>query len=282
MWNRRTGRPYDNAIVWQDTRTDRIAAALDRDGSRRPDPGTRPACRRPPTSPAASCAGCWTTSTALRRGAERGEALFGTMDTWLIWNLTGGRGGVHVTDVTNASRTMLMDLRDPGLGRRAAGAVRRAPRHAAGDPAVLRARAVRADRRRGPARRRRADRRRAGRPAGGHGRPGLLRARRGQVHLRHRQLPAAEHRHRHRPVRARPADHGRLPVRRRAGGLRPGGLDRGDRLAVQWLRDQLGIISGAAEIETLAAQVDRTTAASTSCRPSPACSPRTGAPTRAA
>ncbi|NEW48435.1 FGGY family carbohydrate kinase, partial [Nocardia cyriacigeorgica] len=47
----------------------------------------------------------------LRARAERGEVLFGTMDSWLIWNLTGGaNGGVHVTDVTNASRTMLMDL----------------------------------------------------------------------------------------------------------------------------------------------------------------------------
>src|SRR5699024_5952752 len=47
----------------------------------------------------------------LRADAERGEAIFGTVDTWLLWNLTGGtEGGVHVTDVTNASRTMLMDL----------------------------------------------------------------------------------------------------------------------------------------------------------------------------
>ena len=53
-----------------------------------------------------------------RAAAERGDALFGTIDSWLIWNLTGGAdGGVHVTDVTNASRTMLMNLRDAGLGR---------------------------------------------------------------------------------------------------------------------------------------------------------------------
>ena len=48
----------------------------------------------------------------MREAAARGEAVFGNIDTWVIWNLTGGRdGGVHVTDVTNASRTMLMDLR---------------------------------------------------------------------------------------------------------------------------------------------------------------------------
>ena len=48
----------------------------------------------------------------MRAAAARGEAVFGTIDTWVIWNLTGGRdGGAHVTDVTNASRTMLMDLR---------------------------------------------------------------------------------------------------------------------------------------------------------------------------
>jgi glycerol kinase len=48
---------------------------------------------------------------------KRGDALFGNIDTWVIWWLTGGRnGGAHVTDVTNASRTMLMDLEDPGLG----------------------------------------------------------------------------------------------------------------------------------------------------------------------
>ena len=70
--------------------------------------------RHPPaaTSPAARCSGSSTTSTAPRAAAESGDALFGTIDTWLLWNLTGGTdGGVHVTDVTNASRTMLMDLR---------------------------------------------------------------------------------------------------------------------------------------------------------------------------
>ena len=79
-------------------------------------------------------------------------------------------------------------------------------------------------------RRRDPDHRRPRRPAGGHRRPGVLRARRGEEHLRHRQLHAAQHRHRARPLERGPADHGLLQVRRRGRGLRPRGLDRGDRL----------------------------------------------------
>ena len=111
MWNRRTGRPYGNAIVWQDTRTDRIAAALDRDG--RGDVIRRKA-GLPPATYFSGGKLQWMLDNidGLRADAERGEAIFGTVDTWLLWNLTGGAsGGVHVTDVTNASRTMLMDLR---------------------------------------------------------------------------------------------------------------------------------------------------------------------------
>src|SRR6202522_4336675 len=110
VWNRRTGRPYYNAIVWQDTRTDRIASALDRDG--RGD-GIRHKAGLPPATYFAGGKLQWILDNVegVRAAAERGDAVFGTIDTWLLWNLTGGpRGGVHVTDVTNASRTMLMDL----------------------------------------------------------------------------------------------------------------------------------------------------------------------------
>ena len=110
VWNRRTGRPYYNAIVWQDTRTDRIAAALDRDG--RGDVIRRKA-GLPPATYFSGGKIQWILENVdgVRAAAEKGDAIFGTADTWLIWNLTGGpRGGVHVTDVTNASRTMLMDL----------------------------------------------------------------------------------------------------------------------------------------------------------------------------
>jgi glycerol kinase len=110
VWNRRTGRPYYNAIVWQDTRTDRIAAALDRDG--RGDIIRRKAGLPPATYFSAGKVQ-WILENVdgVREAAEKGEAIFGTPDTWVLWNLTGGpRGGVHLTDVTNASRTMLMNL----------------------------------------------------------------------------------------------------------------------------------------------------------------------------
>jgi len=110
VWNRRTGRPYYNAIVWQDTRTDRIASALDRDG--RGDV-VRQKAGLPPATYFSGGKIQWILENVpeARRDAERGEALFGNTDTWLLWNLTGGvAGGVHVTDPTNASRTMLMNL----------------------------------------------------------------------------------------------------------------------------------------------------------------------------
>ena len=110
VWNRHTGRPYYNAIVWQDTRTDRIASALDRDG--RGDV-IRHKAGLPPATYFAGGKLQWILDNVegVRAAAERGDAVFGTIDTWLLWNLTGGsRGGVHLTDVTNASRTMLMDL----------------------------------------------------------------------------------------------------------------------------------------------------------------------------
>ncbi len=110
VWNRKTGRPYYNAIVWQDTRTDRIATALDRDG--RGDVIRRKA-GLPPATYFSGGKLQWILENVdgVRRDAENGDAIFGTADTWVLWNLTGGaRGGVHAIDVTNASRTMLMNL----------------------------------------------------------------------------------------------------------------------------------------------------------------------------
>ncbi|WP_300017674.1 glycerol kinase GlpK [Pseudonocardia sp.] len=110
VWNRRTGRPLYNAIVWQDTRTDRIATALDRDG--RGDVIRRKA-GLPPATYFSGGKIQWILENVdgARELAESGDALFGNTDTWLIWQLTGGvNGGVHVTDPTNASRTMLMNL----------------------------------------------------------------------------------------------------------------------------------------------------------------------------
>jgi len=110
VWNRKTGRPYYNAIVWQDTRTDRIASALERDGH---GAVIRRKAGLPPATYFSGGKIKWILDNVdgVRTAAEAGEAIFGNTDSWLIWNLTGGSsGGVHVTDVTNASRTMLMDL----------------------------------------------------------------------------------------------------------------------------------------------------------------------------
>ncbi len=111
VWNRKTGRPYYNAIVWQDTRTDHIAAALDRDGR---GEVIRRKSGLPPATYFSGGKLQWMLENVegLRADAERGDAMFGTPDSWVLWNLTGGasHGGVHVTDVTNASRTMLMNL----------------------------------------------------------------------------------------------------------------------------------------------------------------------------
>lgn len=110
LWDRHTGEPVHNALVWQDTRTDALCKELGRNvGQDR--------FRRETGLPLASYfAGPkirWLLDNVegLRERAEAGDILFGTMDSWVIWNLTGGaEGGVHVTDVTNASRTMLFNL----------------------------------------------------------------------------------------------------------------------------------------------------------------------------
>ncbi|GII85688.1 glycerol kinase [Sphaerisporangium siamense] len=110
VWDRRTGRPYHNAIVWQDTRTDRIAAALEREGK---GDVIRRKAGLPPATYFSGGKIQWILENVegVRAAAEAGHAVFGTTDTWLLWNLTGGAaGGAHVTDPTNASRTMLMNL----------------------------------------------------------------------------------------------------------------------------------------------------------------------------
>ncbi|MEV0398753.1 glycerol kinase GlpK [Actinoallomurus sp. NPDC050550] len=110
VWNRVTGRPYYNAIVWQDTRTDRIASALERNGQ---GDVIRQKAGLPPATYFSGGKIQWILENVegVRKAAEEGEAIFGNTDTWLLWNLTGGvDGGVHVTDPTNASRTMLMNL----------------------------------------------------------------------------------------------------------------------------------------------------------------------------
>ena len=107
IWNRHTGVPLARAVTWQDTRTGPIVADLVADGLAGLYDSTSG------FGPATYFAGPrlrWLLDhvPGARAGAEAGDVLFGTMESWLIWRLTGG---VHVTDVTNASRTMLMDLR---------------------------------------------------------------------------------------------------------------------------------------------------------------------------
>ena len=110
LWDRATGRPVCPAVVWQDMRTSDLVQELAGDVG--PD-RFRDVCGLPLAPYFAGPRLAWLLdhTPGLRARAERGEVLFGTMETWLVWNLTGGpRGGVHVTDVTNASRTMLMDI----------------------------------------------------------------------------------------------------------------------------------------------------------------------------
>jgi glycerol kinase len=110
VWSKITGKPYMNAIVWQCTRTDEICKELSRDrGQNRFREKTGLPIATYFSGPKIK----WILDNVApaRQGADKGEALFGTMETWIIWWLTGGpEGGSHVTDVTNASRTMLMDL----------------------------------------------------------------------------------------------------------------------------------------------------------------------------
>ena len=106
LWDRVTGQPVGHAIVWQDIRTDGLVNTL----------SALPGASAVEHSSALPLATYFSGprvrwmldhTPGLRERAERGEVLFGTMETWLIWNLTGG---LHVTDVTNASRTMLLDV----------------------------------------------------------------------------------------------------------------------------------------------------------------------------
>src|SRR6266542_3681297 len=110
VWDRSTGQPVHNAIVWQDTRTDQICNELSADGGQ---DRFRAKTGLPIATYFSGPKIKWILDNVdgVRARAEAGEVLFGNIDTWCIWNLTGGpEGGVHVTDVSNASRTMMMNL----------------------------------------------------------------------------------------------------------------------------------------------------------------------------
>ncbi len=111
VWDKNTGEPIMNAIVWQDTRTDKICDELAANGGQ---DRFREKTGLPIATYFSGPKIKWMLDNVpgARERAEAGDLLFGNIDTWCIWNLTGGtNGGVHVTDVTNASRTLLMDLK---------------------------------------------------------------------------------------------------------------------------------------------------------------------------
>jgi glycerol kinase len=111
VWDRTTGEPVYNALVWQDTRTDKIVDELRQAGGQ---DRFRDKVGLPLATYFSGPKVRWILENVdgAKAKADAGELAFGNMDSWLIWNLTGGSdGGLHITDVTNASRTMLMDLR---------------------------------------------------------------------------------------------------------------------------------------------------------------------------
>jgi glycerol kinase len=110
LWDRRSGKPLHNALVWQDTRVDQLVAQYAKQGG--PD-RFRAKTGLPLASYFSGLKLQWLLDNVpgARARAQSGDLLFGNIDTWLLWNLTGGSdGGLHMTDVTNASRTQLMNL----------------------------------------------------------------------------------------------------------------------------------------------------------------------------
>jgi glycerol kinase len=110
VWDKETGQPYANALVWQDTRTKGICDELSREGG---VDRFRSQTGLPLATYFSGPKLAWLLRRVdgLRRDAERGKALFGTVDSWVVWWLTGGpHGGAHITDVTNASRTLMFNL----------------------------------------------------------------------------------------------------------------------------------------------------------------------------
>ena len=110
VWDKNTGEPVYNAVVWQDTRTDTICNKLAKEGGQN---RFRKKVGLPLATYFSGPKIKWILDNVpgTKARAKKGDLLFGNIDTWVIWNLTGGvNGGVHVTDVSNASRTMLMNL----------------------------------------------------------------------------------------------------------------------------------------------------------------------------
>ena len=206
LWDRATGAPVHNALNWQDMRTDHLVRELG--GDEGPD-RFRDRCGLPLATYFSGPKIRWLLDhvDGLRERAEAGDVLFGTMDSWLIWNLTGR----HVTDVTNAGRTMLMNLETldwddvlldaMGVPRAMLPEIRPSMEvygEADGALGGLPVAAALGDQH-----------------AALFGQTCFATGRR-QVHVRHRQLPADEHRRAARALGQRAADDGRLQDRRRS------------------------------------------------------------------
>ncbi len=171
VWDKTTGEPIHNALVWQDTRTDKLVDEYSRDGGQA---RFQEQVGLPLATYFSGPKIRWILDNVdgAADKAESGDLLFGNMDTWLLWNLTGGTdGGLHITDLTNASRTMLMDLKtldwDAGIMD-----VMGVPR--AMLPEIKASSEVYGEVRCGRRAAGRADRRRPRRPAGGDVRADLL------------------------------------------------------------------------------------------------------------
>ena len=252
VWERATGRPIYPAIVWQSRQTVAICEELVRRGL---EPVVRERTGLVVDAYFSATKLAWILDKVegARERARRGELAFGTIDTWLVWKLTGGK--VHATDYSNASRTMLYDIARRRWDDELLAALDIPPqllpevRDSSGafgttDPELLG--------------RERADRGRRGRSAGRALRPGLLRRGQRQEHLRHRLLHADEHRAR----RLRRSASGLIStIAWGIGGQVEYALEGAVFVAgaaVQWLRDELGLLHSAAESEALARSVPDT------------------------
>ena len=276
MWDRQTGEPVYNAIVWQDRRTADRCDTLKADGIRGPRAAAHRAGDRRLLLRHASSPGSSTTSPARARRRRTGRLAFGTVDSWLVWKLTGGR--VHVTDVSNASRTMLFNIHTLKWDEELLAHARRPRQPAARGPRLERG--VRARLRR-PRPRWRADGGHRGRPAGGPVRPDVRDSR---AWRRTPTAPAASCCRTPASGPSRPANRLLTTVAWQVGGRTEYALEGSVFIGgavVQWLRDGLGLIR-TRRTSSASRRPCPTTAASTSCRPSRASARRTGTPTRAA
>ena len=220
VWDRTTGEPVYNAIVWQDTRTSDICSEL--------DPHLFERTGLPVSTYFSGPKIAWILDNVpgARARADAGELAFGTIDSWLVWRLT--KGNVHCTDVTNASRTMLMDLNTLQWDAELCAALGIPSVHA--PPYCL---LLRRDRNRRAIRRiqRGTHHRNPGRPTGSHLRASLPGTRGGEKHLRNREFSPAQHGHGAASQHTRTYFHRLLQTGRSTHCVRLGGVHRCDRVA---------------------------------------------------